>query len=219
MGETMYTTVLFDLDGTITDSGAGILNSVTYALKKYNIIIEDRAELNKFVGPPLQDSFINFCGFSVEESARAVEYYREYYREKGIYENELYGGVAAMLEELSEAGKKIILATSKPEVFAAEILRYFQIDKYFDFIGGATMDGVRSRKADVIAYALNQCNVTDLSSAVMVGDREQDIFGAKEIGLDSIGILYGYGDRAELQSAGATYIAETVDSIMELVNR
>lgn len=142
----MYTTVLFDLDGTITDSGAGILNSVTYVLKKYNINIEDKAELNKFVGPPLHDSFINFCGFSPEESVKAVEYYREYYREKGIYENELYDGVVAMLQELSDAGKKIILATSKPEVFATEILRYFSIDKYFDFIGGATMDGVRSKK-------------------------------------------------------------------------
>ena len=213
----MYTTVLFDLDGTLTDSGAGILNSVTYALKKYNIIIEDKAELNKFVGPPLHESFINFCGFSPEESAKAVEYYREYYREKGIYENELYDGVAAMLQELSDAGKKIILATSKPEVFAAEILRYFQIDKYFDFVGGATMDGVRSKKADVISYALEKCNVADLSSAVMVGDREQDIFGAKEIGIDSIGILYGYGNRAELQNAGATYIAETVKDIIGLV--
>lgn len=213
----MYTTVLFDLDGTLTDSGAGILNSVIYALKKYNIIIEDKAALNKFVGPPLHDSFINFCGFSPEESVKAVEYYREYYREKGIYENELYDGVAAMLQELSDAGKKIILATSKPEVFAAEILRYFQIDKYFDFIGGATMDGIRSKKADVIAYALEKCNVTDLSSAVMVGDREQDIFGAKEIGIDSIGILYGYGDRVELQNAGATYIAETVKDIIGLV--
>lgn len=213
----MYTTVLFDLDGTLTDSGAGILNSVTYALKKYNIIIEDKAELNKFVGPPLHDSFINFCGFSPEESTKAVEYYREYYREKGIYENELYDGVAAMLQELSDAGKKIVLATSKPEVFAAEILRYFQIDKYFDFVGGATMDGARSKKADVISYALEKCNVTDLSSAVMVGDREQDIFGAKEIGIDSIGILYGYGNRAELQNAGATYIAETVKDIIGLV--
>lgn len=213
----MYTTVLFDLDGTITDSGAGILNSIRYTLKKNNIVIEDETELNKFVGPPLHDSFINFCGFSPEESVKAVEYYREYYREKGIYENELYDGVEAMLQELVNAGKKIILATSKPEVFAVEILRYFQIDKYFDFAGGATMDGVRSKKADVIAYALEKGSVTDLSSAVMVGDREQDIFGAKEAGIDSIGVLYGYGGKAELQSAGATYIAGTVKDVIKLV--
>lgn len=213
----MYTTVLFDLDGTLTDSGAGILNSIIYALKKYNITIEDKAELNKFVGPPLQDSFVNFCGFSLEESVRAVEYYREYYREKGIYENELYDGVEAMLKELSAMGKKLILATSKPEPFAAEILRYFEIDKYFDFVGGATMDGIRSKKADVIAYTLEQCEVMDLSSAVMVGDREQDIFGAKEIGIDSIGILYGYGDRDELQNAGAKYIVETVKDVIALI--
>ena len=214
----MYTTILFDLDGTITDSGTGILNSVSYALKKYDIEIKDKAELNKFLGPPLQESFTRFCGFSPEETAKAIAYYREYYREKGIYENELYHDIPALLQELSEAGKTIILATSKPELFAVQIMKHFQMDKYFDFIGGATMDGARSKKADVIAYALEQCHITDISSAVMVGDREQDIFGAKEMGIDSIGVLYGYGSREELQGAGATYIAQNVRDIMKLIN-
>lgn len=213
----MYTTVLFDLDGTITDSGAGILNSVSYALKKCNMTIEDTAKLNKFLGPPLQDSFVNFCGFSPEESDRAIACYREYYREKGMYENVLYEGIEEVLKELSNAGKTVILATSKPELFAVQILKYFNIDKYFDFIGGATMDGIRSKKADVIAYALEQCNITDISSAVMVGDRKQDIFGAREMGMDSIGVLYGYGSREELQSAGALYIAEGVQDIIKWI--
>ena len=213
----MYTAVLFDLDGTITDSATGILNSVSYALKKYNIVIEDEEELNKFVGPPLQESFMRFCGFSPEETVKAVEYFREYYRDRGMYENKLYDGIPAVLKELSDAGNTIILATSKAELFAVQILRHFQIDKYFDFIGGATMDGARSKKSDVIAYVLKQCNVTDISSAVMVGDREQDIFGAKEIGIDSIGVLYGYGSRKELQDAGATYIADNVQDIIHLV--
>ena len=213
----MYTTVVFDLDGTVTDSGAGILHSVSYALKKLKHVIEDAAELNKFLGPPLQDSFANFCGFSPEECARAITYYREYYREKGIYENVLYDGIEAVFRELSDAGKKIILATSKPELFAVQILEHFQMERYFDFIGGATMDGARSKKADVIAYSLEKCNITDISSAVMVGDREHDIFGAKEIGMDSIGVLYGYGSREELQDAGATYIAESVQDIIKLV--
>ena len=213
----MYTAVLFDLDGTITDSATGILNSVSYALKKYNIVIEDEKELNKFVGPPLQESFMRFCGFSNEETVKAVEYFREYYRDKGMYENKLYDGIPALLKELSDAGNTIILATSKAELFAVQILEHFHLDKYFDFIGGATMDGARSKKSDVIAYALKQCNITDISTAVMVGDREQDIFGAKEIGIDSIGVLYGYGSRKELQDAGATYIADNVQDIIHLV--
>lgn len=213
----MYTTILFDLDGTLTDSGAGIMNAVSYALEKYHIRMEGEAELNKFVGPPLQESFTRFCGFSPEETEKAIAYYREYYREKGIYENKLYEGIPALLKELSDMGKNILLATSKPELFAVQILEYFGIDKYFTFIGGATMDSTRSRKADVISYTLKQCNITDYSLAVMVGDREQDILGAKEIGIDSIGVLYGYGSREELQGAGATCIADNVQDIIRLV--
>ena len=213
----MYETVLFDLDGTLTDPGLGITNSVMYALKKFNIEVEDRASLYKFIGPPLRESYAKYYHLSDEEITRAVAYYREYFSVKGIYENELYEGIAEMLEQIKDSGRKVVLATSKPEEFAAEILRYFHIDHYFDFVAGSTMDGTRVRKADVIAYALESHGITDLSLAVMVGDREHDILGAKEVGLDSIGVLYGYGSREELQSAGATYLAEQVTDIMNFI--
>jgi len=208
-----YDVVLFDLDGTLTDPAIGITNSVMHALKKYGITVDDRSELYKFIGPPLHESFEIFYGFSREEALQAVEYYREYYRDKGIYENIVYDGVEAMLKDLYEKGKKIILATSKPEVFAREILCYFNLEKYFCYAAGANLDGSRTNKAEVIEYALREGGVNDKSSAVMVGDREHDIIGANKNNLDSIGVLFGYGSREELQNAGATYIAETVEDL------
>lgn len=213
----MYKTVLFDLDGTITDPGLGITNSVMYALEKYHIKVEDRSDLYPFIGPPLKESFEKYYHFSDEESSCAVAYYREYFSEKGIYENVLYDGMAEVLEYIKSSGRKLILATSKPEQFAIQILKYFEIEKYFDFIAGATMDETRVKKAEVIAYALKSCEITDLPSVVMVGDREHDIFGAKEAGIDSVGVLYGYGSREELQSAGATYIAKNVGEIIGFI--
>ena len=209
-----YETVLFDLDGTLTNPGEGITNSVAYSLAKYGITVEDKTELYKFIGPPLHESFEKFYGFSRDEAMQAVEYYREYYRDKGIYENVVYDGVEDLLKTLFENGKKIILATSKPEVFAREILRYFNLEKYFYYSAGANLDGSRTDKAEVIEYALREGGVTDKSSAVMVGDREHDIIGANKNGLDSIGVLFGFGSREELESAGATYIAETVKDIL-----
>ena len=215
----MYKTVLFDLDGTLTDPGLGITNSVMYALNKFNIKVEDRTSLYKFIGPPLKDSYKKYYHLSDEEITRAVAYYREYFSDKGIYENELYDGITEVLKQIKNSGRQVILATSKPEEFAVEILRYFQIDQYFDFVAAATMDGTRNNKADIIAYALELGQITDLQSAVMIGDREYDINGAKAAGLDSIGVLYGYGSREELESAGATYIVESVDEILALINR
>lgn len=208
-----YQNILFDLDGTLTDPGLGITNSVQYALKRCGITVSDRNELYKFIGPPLKESFEVFFGFSDKDSDRAVEYYREYYRDKGIYENKLYDGIEELLQYLKEKGKTIILATSKPEEFAVEILKYFHIEKYFNCIAGATMDGSRVKKADVIRYALDKCGITDTSSSVMVGDREHDVLGAAQLGIDSIGVLFGYGSREELKNAGATYIVETVEDI------
>lgn len=213
----MYKTVLFDLDGTLTDPGLGITNSIMYALEKFHIKVEDRTSLYKFIGPPLRESYAKYYHFSDEEITRAVAYYREYFSAKGIYENVLYDGIAKLLEQIKDSGRQVVLATSKPEEFAAEILRYFHIDQYFDFIAAATMDGTRNSKADVIAHALKSCEITDLASTVMIGDREYDINGAKAAGIDSIGVLYGYGSREELQSAGATYIAEHVSDIMSLI--
>lgn len=213
----MYKTVLFDLDGTLTDPGLGITNSIMYALEKFHIKVEDRTSLYKFIGPPLRESYAKYYHFSDEEITRAVAYYREYFSVKGIYENVLYDGIAKLLEQIKDSGRQVVLATSKPEEFAAEILRYFHIDQYFDFIAAATMDGTRNSKSAVIAHALKSCEITDLASTVMIGDREYDINGAKAAGIDSIGVLYGYGSREELQSAGATYIAEHVSDIMSLI--
>ena len=213
----MYKYILFDLDGTLTDPGLGITNSVMYALKKFNIEVEDRASLYKFIGPPLLDSFQIYYGMSKEESELALKYYREYFRPHGLYENEVYGGVEELLKTLKAHGKTIILATSKPEEFAVEILRHFQLDKYFDFVAGATMDEKRVKKADVITYALESCKVADLDTAIMVGDREHDVLGAKQVGLESIGVLYGYGDLEELNNAGASYIAKDAEDILKIV--
>ena len=213
----MYKYILFDLDGTLTDPGLGITNAVMYALKKFNIEVPDRSELYKFIGPPLLESFEKFYSMSSDESQRALEYYREYFKPYGLYENTVYDGIEALLAELKNQGKKLILATSKPEPFAVEILRHFGLDKYFDFVAGATMDEKRVRKADVIAYALESCGISDLSEAIMIGDREHDVLGAKEIGLESIGVLYGYGDLEELENAGATYIAKTPEDILKIL--
>lgn len=213
----MYNVILLDLDGTLTDPGIGITNSVAYALAKRNIEVSDRTDLYKFIGPPLYDSFSQFYGFSDEECSAAIEDYREYFKDKGIFENELYEGIKELLQSLKNAGKTLVLATSKPEEFATRILKHFNIDSYFDFVAGATMDGVRSKKADIISFALEQSGPQALSNTVMVGDRKYDILGAKQAGIDSIGVLYGYGNYEELRQAGATYIAERVTDILPLI--
>lgn len=214
----MYKYILFDLDGTLTDPGLGITNSVMYALKKFNIEVEDRASLYKFIGPPLLESFEKFYGMSSEESQLALQYYREYFKPHGLYENEVYDGIEHVLMTLKEQGKTLIVATSKPEEFAVEILKHFHLDRYFDFVAGATMDEKRVKKADVISYALESYGITEHTSAIMVGDREHDVLGAKQVGLDSIGVLYGYGDLPELEDAGATYIAEKTSDILKIIS-
>lgn len=213
----MYQYLLFDLDGTLTDPGLGITNSVMYALQKFDINVEDRTSLYKFIGPPLRVSFETFYGFSGEKSDLAIQYYREYFKEKGLYENEVYDGITDLLIQLKEQGKSLIVATSKPEPFAIEILRHFKLYDYFDFVAGATMDESRNTKADIIKYALEHCNIHEKSSAVMIGDREHDILGAKENELDSIGVLFGYGSLDELKKAGATFIAKNPMDILEYV--
>lgn len=211
----MYKTILFDLDGTLTDSGIGITNSVAYALKKFGIEAKSREELFRFVGPPLLDAFSEYYGFSKEDSEKALMFYREYFSEKGIFENIVYDGVEDMLKKLKCMGKNILLATAKPEQFAIRILKHFDLFGYFDFVAGATMDESRNQKDAVIKYAIDTFGITDTSSALMVGDRHHDILGAKKFSIDSVGVLYGYGNRDELTKAGATYIAENVEDILK----
>ena len=209
----MYDVILFDLDGTLTDPGLGITNSVAYALERYGIEVENRESLYPFIGPPLADSFMKFYGFDSEKAMDAITVYREYFRDKGIFENEVYEGVRELLENIKASGRKTVLATSKPEEFAVRILEHFNLAKYFDVVAGASMDEKRNKKGDVIKYAMEK-GAFRSENAVMIGDREHDIFGAKENGLDSIGVLYGYGSRQELENAGADYIAESVQDIL-----
>ena len=211
----MFDTVLFDLDGTLTDSGPGILNSVEYALRKYGRTGYRREELVPFIGPPLVESFESFIPCSHEDALKCLAYYREYFTDKGLYENSVYPGVEEMLAELKRRGYRIALATAKPEVFARKILDHFDLTKYFDAIHGATLDEKRNHKADVIAWALT--HTPGLVRAVMVGDRENDVSGAKVNNLDVIGVLYGYGDRAELETAGAKTIIERPEDLLTLL--
>ncbi|MBR1693666.1 MAG: methylated-DNA--[Lachnospiraceae bacterium] len=212
-----YEVCLFDLDGTLTDPGIGITNSVAYALGKYGIKTGSRSELYKFIGPPLIDSFRRFYGFSDEQAREAVDYYREYYRDRGIFENRVYEGIPDVLGKLSHSGRMLVVATSKPEQFAKQILEHYDLMSYFTFVAGANMDETRTKKDEVIAYALSSCQVTDISKVVMIGDREYDILGAGKFGMDSIGVLFGYGSEEELRKAGATHLAQTETDILKYI--
>lgn len=210
----MYDCVLFDLDGTLTDPGEGITNSVAYALRQYGIEVPDRTALYKFIGPPLKDSFMEYYGFSAAQAEEAVAHYRDYFAPKGMLENRVYPGVPELLAAVRASGRRVLLATSKPEAFAVKILEHFGLAQYFDGTCGASMDSSRSSKAAVVAYALAQAGVTDPRRAVMVGDRLHDVEGAVANGLDCIGVLYGYGDAAELTAAGARYLAATPGEVL-----
>lgn len=215
---TIFKTALFDLDGTITDSGTGIMNAIRYAVKKYGLEEPEEAVLRSFIGPPLKEQFRKVFGLHEDEGRRMVALYREYYGEKGIFENSVYDGVPEMLDTLKESGVRILMATSKPEKYARIIAEHFDFAKYFDFIGGARMDGTRTVKDEVIEYVLEISGICEKerASAVMIGDRSHDIIGAEKCGLHSMGVLYGYGSRDELEAAGAELIVETPKAIAEL---
>lgn len=209
--------ILFDLDGTLTDSKEGIINSIQYALRCYDKEVKDRDELLPFLGPPLAESFCKYMGFSKEKALEAVGYYREYFSEKGLLENQVYDGAEDLLKALKSGGYELFLATSKPEVYAKQILEHFGLSEYFAFIGGATLDESRLNKADVIRYVLEETQITELSRVIMVGDREHDVRGAQANGIEVIGVLYGYGSFRELQDAGADYFAEAPKDILKIL--
>ena len=209
--------ILMDLDGTITNPKLGITRSVQYALKAMDIIVDDLDSLEIHIGPPLLDTFLDYYGFDMEKAELAVAKYRERFKDTGIFENEVYQGMEELLAKLKKAGKTIILATSKPEIFARQILEYFKLDSYFDDICGATLENDRSRKDQVIRYALEKNSITEYEDVVMVGDRKYDIEGAKAIGIASIGVLYGFGSREELEEAGANRISETVEELYDII--
>lgn len=212
-----FRTILFDLDGTLTDSSPGIINSVRYALDKMNLKIPDDKVLNKFLGPPLTYSFEEFCGMGAEQAKQAAAVYRERYKDYCVIENSLYDGIYDVLEQLKSAGKILAVATTKPEVMAEKIVSHFGIRHFFTAVCGAAPDGSNGKKAGIIRNALEKCGEDDLGQAVMIGDRFYDMEGAKEVGIASIGALFGYGSRPELEEAGADYIASVPYEIAKII--
>ncbi len=212
-----YKYLLFDLDGTITDSAPGIISSVEYALSKIGIIVQDKNELYRFIGPPFHVSMKEIYGVPEEKLQESLAYYRERYSTTGIYDNLLFDGIKDLLSQLKDSGKIIVLATSKPEHFAKIILDHFDLTKYFTVIGGCNMDNTRSEKAEVIEYVMDLANIIDKKEAVMIGDRKYDVIGAKLTGIDCIGVTYGYGGYEELNEAGATYIVDAMQDIIKIV--
>lgn len=215
-GTVNYKYYLFDLDGTLTDSGIGITNSVMYALEKFNIHVSDREELYPFIGPPLADSFMKYYGFTEGQALQAIGYYREYFRAGGIFENRVYEGIPEMLGALKDRNAIVALATSKPYEFSVQILEHFDLRRYFDHVGAASMDGRISNKADVIRHLIDELGDIDAESVLMIGDRDQDVDGAKANGLHCAGVLWGYGSRGELLDAGADYLASVPSDILKI---
>lgn len=206
-----YKYVLFDLDGTLDDPFEGITKSVQYAMKKFGVDC-DRSTLGCFIGPPLAASFSKYFGLSEADAKTAVEYYREYYRPTGIFEVKIYEGIPELLEKLRNSGCELILATSKPKIFADMILEKYGLMQYFSATFGSELDGTRVKKAEVIEWA--HANYPfDKADAIMVGDRMHDVEGAHLFGIPCIGVTFGYGDRAEHESCGADFIADSVDEL------
>lgn len=211
-----YRHLLFDLDGTLTDPAEGITRSVQYALRRFGIEVTDLRTLTPFIGPPLRESFHEFYGFEGDRIDEAIRTMREYFAEKGIFENVPYPCIQRTLQRLCDAGGSLYIATSKPEPFARRILDHFDLRRYFHFVGGAEMDGRRQAKAEVIAHVLTQCAIDDRTACLMIGDRRHDVLGAQAHGIDSCGVLWGYGSREELTTAGATHLAADLAELERL---
>ena len=215
----MFTHIFFDLDGTLTDPAQGITNSFIHALKYFGREIPSYEELCNLIGPPLPYSFETILGFPKEKVMEAVAKYREYFATKGLYENSVYPGIPELLQTLKANGKHLVVATSKPEEYSIKIIDHFGLSKYFDFVCGSLMDESRSKKSEVIAYALQRCGLSDSDKerVLMIGDRHHDIEGAKQNGLKSCGVLFGYGSRTELEDAGADYIVKDVMDLYKVI--
>ena len=216
MSTKIYKYIAFDLDGTLTDPEAGLTSGFAYALSKMGIAYESKASLVRFIGPPLKAEFRAAYGMSDSEAEECVRLFREYFQVYGWWDNKLYEGISEMLSTLKERGKILLLATSKPEIFACKILRLFDIMKYFDFVGGATLDHTRVEKNAVLSYALESVEA-EKDKSVLVGDRVFDAEGARACGIDSLGVLWGHGSREEIFSSGFTYTAETVSALTEIL--
>lgn len=209
-----YSTILFDLDGTLTDSGEGIINCAALALEHFGIPVPNRQTLRAFVGPPLHHMFVKF-GVPADKADEAVAVYRSRYHTVGKFENHPYPGIRQLLCELKDRGCKLLIATSKPEALSVEILQKFELAQYFDRICGATLDASRITKSQVLSYLLESCS-TD-AHTVMVGDTAFDVIGAAEHGIPSIGVAWGYGSKEEMLQAGAIAVAETMQQLLSLL--
>lgn len=208
--------IFYDLDGTLTDSGEGIINCATLALEHFGLPVPSREEMRVFVGPPLDQTFMKF-GVPAEKAQEAIEVFRGRYRTIGKFENFPYPGIREALQTLKDQGHRLFVATSKPEVLAIEVLGHFALTDFFEQIAGATLDGSRSHKADVITYLLQL--VGDTGETVMVGDTEFDVIGAAAHGIPTIGVSWGYGEVAAMEKAGAVAIAHSMDEMVALLNK
>lgn len=214
----MYKYAFFDLDGTLTDSGPGIIDSAIVALAKFGIEIKDRRELYPFIGPPLSESFRDMFGIPEDQVPLAIKYYREHYNVHSVINgNSVYDGVEDVLIKLKEAGVKLVVATSKPYHLAKQVLDHFGLSKYFTYISGAVAN-LRIHKHEVIAHALEELNINNLDEVIMIGDRKYDVIGARQNGLNCIGILYGgYSTREEFENENTAYIIKKPHEIIDIV--
>jgi phosphoglycolate phosphatase len=211
-----YKTVFFDLDGTLTDSKIGIIRCLQYSLEKFGIEENDIEKLTRCIGPSLSFTYQQWYGLTADQARQGTEYYRERFEKEGIRENLLYDGVLPLLETLKNLGKTIVLATAKPTVHAKQILQYHKIDSYFTEVCGSNLDGTREDKGAVIEFALSKLEQVNKQQIVMIGDRKHDVIGAKENGLASVAVAYGYGTETELMEAVPDKIVYSVDEIRQM---
>lgn len=212
-----FDAVLFDFDGTVADTGPGIFNGVYYTLRHMKIEPPPEEKLRYFIGPPLHDSFQSLFGFDAQTADEAVKKYREYYREKGMFELTFYDGMEELLARLRESGIKTGIASAKPDIFLNEIIAHYRVEGLFDTVAGSDINYIHSDKAEIISTAIEGLGGVEKSRVLMAGDRKFDIAGAKTAGVKSCGVLYGYGSREELEEAGAEYLVKTPGEIFEIV--
>lgn len=215
---TSFSHIIFDLDGTLTDNTQGIGNSIQYALEQMQIDGYSKELLKQFIGPPLQWSFKNLFGMNERNVKLAVEYFREYYNEKGLVENEPYPGIFEMLEELHFTGKKMYVATAKYEKYAQRIMEYFELDKYIIQLNGADYSGNNATKSTIITNLLEAQQLVPSNEIVMIGDTVFDIVGGKENGLSTIAVNYGFGKEADLQNAEPNFFVEDVAELFQILS-
>ena len=216
----MFSCILFDLDGTISDPKQGICGCVQYALRSFGIEEPELDRLEPFIGPPLAESFMKYYNFTAEQAQEAVEKYRERFSVTGKYENVLYPGMGALLHDLKASGATLAIASSKPTVYVEDILVHFGIREYFDIVVGSELDGRRVHKEEVVAEVLSQLAArgeSDPDKMVMIGDRSFDVEGAKAIGAHCIAVSYGYAQPGELENAGAEIIVRDVEGLRSVL--